>query len=153
MGLDMYLNKKVYIGANYEHNNISGIIDLKHGNEPIKVDFNKVVYIEERVAYWRKANHIHNWFVKNIQNGNDDREEYYVSFKDLLELFCICREIVKTKSKKEKLEKAKELLPTCSGFFFGGEEYDKYYFDNTKYTMRMIANLDRNADYYYDSSW
>ena len=30
------------------------------------------------VAYWRKANAIHGWFVYNIQDGVDDQNEYYV---------------------------------------------------------------------------
>ena len=26
----------------------------------------------EEVGYWRKANAIHGWFVRNVQNGKDD---------------------------------------------------------------------------------
>lgn len=33
MGLDMYLSKKIYIGANYEHNNVKGKINLTKGEE------------------------------------------------------------------------------------------------------------------------
>jgi hypothetical protein len=28
MGLDMYLSKKTYIGAQYEHNKVKGVIDI-----------------------------------------------------------------------------------------------------------------------------
>ena len=28
--------------------------------------------IIEQVGYWRKANQIHNWFVENVQDGEDD---------------------------------------------------------------------------------
>jgi hypothetical protein len=31
------------------------------------------------LAYWRKANQIHNWFVKNVQNGQDNCMPYEVS--------------------------------------------------------------------------
>ena len=57
----MYLSKKTYIGANYEHNNVKGEINLTRGgdNKPVKVNLNRVSYIEEEVAYWRKANAIH----------------------------------------------------------------------------------------------
>ena len=39
-----------------------------------------------KVAYWRKANAIHGWFVDNIQDGVDDQNEYYVSKEKLEEL-------------------------------------------------------------------
>lgn len=42
---------------------------------------------------------------------------------------------------------APALLPTQSGFFFGGTDYDEWYFDGLKRTRRILANiLDGNAD-------
>ena len=69
MGLDMYLSRKKYIGANWEHRGITGTIDIKQKDKSIPIDFNKVTYIEEEVGYWRKANQIHKWFVDNCQDG------------------------------------------------------------------------------------
>ena len=96
MGLDMYLSKKIYVGGNYEHNNVKGKIELTTGNnnEPIKVDLKKLSYIQEEVGYWRKANAIHNWFVNQVQEGNDDCKSYYVASSDLKELYNICKEVV-----------------------------------------------------------
>ena len=67
MGLDMFLNKKIHVGAEYEHNNVKGKIELTEGenNAPININFKKVTYIVEEVGYWRKANQIHN---KNLHN-------------------------------------------------------------------------------------
>lgn len=33
MGLDMFLNKRIYVGANYEHNNVNGTIELTSGEK------------------------------------------------------------------------------------------------------------------------
>jgi hypothetical protein len=37
--------------------------------------------------------------------------------------------------------KADELLPTEGGFFFGGTEYDEYYFQDLEYTQRRLTEL------------
>jgi hypothetical protein len=51
-------------------------------------------------------------------------------------------------------------LPTKSGFFFGGTEYNEYYYDDIKLTIKIITPLlkelekDKNfPEIYYHSSW
>ena len=178
----MYLTKHIYVGANWEHNNVRGEINLTHGKEntPIKINLNKVSVIIEDAGYWRKANHIHRWFVENVQDGEDDCGEYYVERDKLQELLDICNEILKnvelvdgditngyryTENGKEPIiEKGKvvksdsllrELLPTTSGFFFGGTEYDEYYIRDVEDTVKILeeALADDSGDYYYHSSW
>jgi len=80
MGLDMYLKKRTYVGANYDHNNVKGSIYLTVGKncKELPIQLNRVSYIEENVGYWRKANHIHAWFVENVQNGVDDCKGNYI---------------------------------------------------------------------------
>lgn len=39
--------------------------------------------IMTEIAYWRKANHIHKWFVDNVQYGVDDCGTYEVTEADL----------------------------------------------------------------------
>ena len=104
------------------------------------------------VGYWRKANQIHKWFVDNIQNGQDDCGEYFVSREDLIKLRGLCRKVMRNR------KKAYELLPSSSGFFFGGVEYDKYYFEQIKSTIKILDNVINNskyigADFYYLASW
>ena len=147
MGLDMYLSKRTYIGANYEHNAVTGTIDIFRRGEHVNIDLHKVTYIYEEVAYWRKANHIHRWFVENVQNGEDDCREYEVSGKQLKELIKLCRKVLRNKSK------ADELLPTQSGFFFGGTDYDEYYFEDIKNTIKMLKDIKEDEDYEYCASW
>lgn len=156
MGLDMYLTKKVYVGANYEHNKVTGEINLLRDGKPIPVNMKRITYIEERVGYWRKANHIHKWFVDNLQDGVDDCGDYYVSEEKLLQLLEACKNVV------NKPELAADELPTQSGFFFGGTEYDQYYIQDCQDTIDIIEALLKekdpgndyiNGEIYYHSSW
>src|SRR3982751_6350886 len=134
MGLDMYLSKKIYLGANYEHNNVQGKIELTQGkdNKPVSINLKKVTYIIESAAYWRKANAIHNWFVENVQDGTDDCGYYYAEASKLKELIAECKKVLASK------DNAAELLPTTSGFFFGGTDYDEWYFQSMEDTIQQL---------------
>jgi hypothetical protein len=148
MGLDMYLNKRIYIGAEFKHRNISGIIDIKEGEKPIQIDFNKVSEIVERAGYWRKANQIHKWFVENVQDGEDDCREHYVEKKKRKELYNLCVSI------RDKKAQPEEVLPTQSGFFFGSTEIDEYYMQDVNDTIAILEpTLEDDHDFYYQSSW
>lgn len=183
MGLDMYLRKRIYIGAHYEHRNVKGTIELTESEEdkPIQINVNKVSEIIEEVAYWRKANHIHKWFVDNVQKGEDNCGEYYVSKENLQKLYDDCLEVRLSTTTEEGVikngenlkdgvwmpnfengkvlkdsTKAEELLPTTSGFFFGGTDYDEYYMQDVEYTLGVLKELleqDYNGSIYYSSSW
>lgn len=133
----------------------------------------------KEVYYWRKANAIHQWFVDNIQDGIDDCGDYRVTQKDLQILIDTLKEVYNslcdkemiTKKvqdgsieyeikafKEEDLEKAKELLPTQEGFFFGGTEYDEYYFEQIKDTLNDLQIINECFDFennylIYGSSW
>lgn len=71
-----------------------------------KKNFNKILDFQDDIVYqvnvktvrdsvcdWENSNHIHKWFVDNIQNGNDDHKEYVVNIEDL-EHLCECFEKV-----------------------------------------------------------
>lgn len=166
MGLDMYLKKKIYIGANYEHNNVTGKISLKKDGKPIAVNLSKVTYIEEQAGYWRKANQIHNWFVKNVQGGVDNCGEYYVSEEQLTELLSLCKKVKESTILKEGAvtdgytwengvkmpivkegkeivnpEVAQKILPVKSGFFFGSTDYDEYYMSDIDNTIEILESV------------
>lgn len=175
MGLDMYLRKKTYVGANYQHNNVKGIIKLTEGveNKKVAITLNRVSEITENVAYWRKVNAVHNWFVENIQDGNDNCEEYYLSSDKMKELVELCKtsiEIVKKSPKITKIEKdwnGKDYnyevfnvdeeqidLKTSSSFFFGEVEYTTYYLDGLEETISQLEPLLlEEGSFYYQSSW
>ncbi|MDD3860556.1 MAG: hypothetical protein PHW83_10185 [Bacteroidales bacterium] len=152
MGLDMYLDNRKYIGANYEFNNITGNIELFRDGKKININFDKVAYVVERVAYWRKANAIHNWFVENIQDGVDDCKEYYVSITQLHNLLDKVDAVLNDHSL------ASTILPSKSGFFFGNTAYDNWYYEDLEYTKEILENIIQNSKpyedtLYYSSSW
>jgi len=166
MGLDMYLNRKKYVGAEYEHRGVTGKVEIKINGKKLPIDFNKISYIEESVCYWRKANAIHKWFVDNVQDGVDDCRNAYVNLADLEKLLNVCKEVKKiAKMKKGKVECGKELkdgqwvpiikdgeyienreeiekiLPTSSGFFFGSTDYDEWYMQDIDFTIEKLENI------------
>lgn len=153
MGLDMTLKKRTYIGAQYKHNGITGEINLKKNGEIIPINVNRVTYIEEDLVEWRNANHIHNWFVEKLQDGEDDCRDCEVSTDDLHLLLSACKEAISDK------QNAQNHLPTKGGFFFGGTEYDEWYFKETERTISDIEKIieelkdDKYSDLIYTSSW
>lgn len=116
MGLDMYANKRYYI-SNYEKNPLTKIL----GKETIeKLLEAKFVTITKESMYWRKANHIHRFFVEQVQNDNDDCGEYYIPENTLRILKNKLEAVLNAyrKNKKEWIKVAEIELPTTEGFFF-----------------------------------
>lgn len=109
------------------------------------------IQCQVKIGYWRKANAIHDWFVQNCQDGNDDCRESYVSIEQLEELRKICQMVL------DNHALASEHLPTTSGFFFGSTEYDELYFQDLQSTVEIIDNaLSKIGDewtFTYQSSW
>lgn len=107
--------------------------------------------VETQVAYWRKSNQIHAWFVENIQNGNDDCREYYVPREKLQMLLDICELVLLDR------ENAHKLLPTREGFFFGSSDYDDWYFEDIQDTVTQLKDVLKNVpedwELKYQSSW
>jgi hypothetical protein len=106
----------------------------------------------EEVGYWRKANHIHAWFVQNVQGGNDDCGYYPVSKAQLEKLNGVCQLVL------NNMDHAETLLPTQSGFFFGSTDYDEYYKQDVKDTMKILKAVLKKTDFekemiVYSSSW
>lgn len=154
MGLDMYLNKRVSIYAMYEFEGIDGTIFITKHGQRIPIDLSRVNSISERVAYWRKANAIHKWFVDNVQGGVDDCKEYSVTLDQLRKLLKTCERVIKDHSL------ATELLPTQEGFYFGSTDYGECYYEDLKYTVKALKQVlkekypeDLYVSFTYDSSW
>ena len=151
MGLDMYLNKHTYV-QQWEHQKPEEKykVEVTKGGEPTNINPKKIKYIIEEAGYWRKANQIHQWFVENVQKGVDDCGNYYVGTDDLEKLLDACEKV------KPDNSLAETLLPSASGFFFGGTEYDEWYFngiDNTIEILKEALADESDSSYYYSSSW
>jgi hypothetical protein len=149
MGLDMYLSaEKYHYGARDEEPTeltkaVNGFIDTKGY---------QVKSFKIWACDWRKANQIHEWFVQNVQGGEDDCAPYNVDTGQLSELVDLCKKVL------ENRELAEELLPTQAGFFFGGTDYDEYYFHNLEDTIKKLEPFVTDPswaswDFTYQSSW
>ena len=165
MGLDMYLSVRKYVGRldlsagyddvkgwshNDEFDKVMGACDM---SEFLETDNTTGLHVEVPVAYWRKANAIHKWFVDERADGVDECQPIWVNSGYLEELLELCNQVLADHSK------ADELLPTESGFFFGGTEYDEYYFQDLEYTQRRLTELiplmknSDNDSAVYQASW
>jgi hypothetical protein len=164
MGLDMYLERDIYIGSP----------DMRKHNfenpEKIRITVphcipKQIKSITEEVCYWRKCNAIHAWFVKNVQDDKDECERTWVKPEQIIELHDLCKELLVNKDESEVFEK----LPPCEGFFFGGTDINEWFWKDLEMTVKMLkphlalikeGELKREAkekypwiDYYYHSSW
>jgi len=154
MGLDMYLNKKSYV-KNWNHQTPEEkhkVIVKKAGKVRKDIKPERISYITEQVGYWRKFNALHGWFVENCQGGKDECQESYVSTEKLKELLETLKAVVADKNNATKV------LPSRGGFFFGGTDYDEYYFKEVKETIKLLEGLLKESeevecDFYYQASW
>jgi len=187
MGLDMYLRAKRYVSG-YEFDDpgdrsayrvvieASGLMKAADPDTPSAT-------ITATVAYWRKANAIHQWFVRNVQEGVDECEPHAVARGQLEWLRELCRAILASTKLVPGVVRAgsryteaggweqmtaegrvladtsvaEEHLPTQSGFFFGGTDYDEWYWqqleDTVKQLDRVLENVPEGVDLEYQSSW
>lgn len=171
MWLDMYLSARLKFSECNEQQKDYAKTLLRWNNEPEPTDEQVV---DTEVIYWRKANHIHKWFVDNVQWWEDDCWNYPVAREQLIELKELCDEIIETANYKtldelEELDKLQEsnklkydielaesLLPTQGWFFFWNTDYDLYYYNSIIYTSKHLWELLANDKYKsitYSSSW
>ena len=148
MGLDMYLNAKRYLWTFPEDG--EDAVAAKAIAELLGLTGKRVKQVEAEAMYWRKANAIHKWFVDNVQEGTDDCGNYSVSKEQLEELRALILEAIETKNSS--------LLPPTSGFFFGSDKVDDYYWDDLSTTASGIAKMledfpPEQWEYEYHSSW
>jgi hypothetical protein len=91
--------------------------------------------------------------VDNVQDGEDNCKEHYVTREELQELNDVCMKVWTSKSK----EVAEELLPTQVGFFYGSIEIDEWYWEQIEDTLvqlgRILSKVPEGWSFAYDSSW
>lgn len=199
MGLDMYLSKtKKFERMSFdglkkldsltwslEEHCPNAIVELeKAGLFITQGEHYKYKTIYEQIGYWRKANQIHNWFVQNVQDGNDDCDSYEVTKEQLTELYNTAKTVLdasklvngtinngytidSTMNMVGIKEQGKviadptvahKLLPNRSGFFFGSEDYDQWYYQDIKYTVDTLKKVLKETDFNkytisYHASW
>ena len=164
MGLDMYLTANEYVSRAARDRN--GLLpDTPKENKlftelsdrrPGWVDSAGYsgMSISYPIAYWRKANAIHNWFVQNVQDNRDECQKSYVSAQDLRDLREACEQVLATQN--NSLVSVEEVAPDVglaplAGFFFGNVAYDEWYFEDLRYTVETINRLE--AVGVFDNAW
>ncbi len=183
MGLDMYLSKKTYV-KQWSHNKPEEQFEVsvkKGGITFPDIKAERISYVTEEVAYWRKANQIHGWFVNNCEEVVAD-VKYCVTRENLEELLETCKKVVEmlnssTKTTKKVVsgwssgeqtytdievydtEDILEILPPTQGFFFGSDSIDEWYKKDIEDTIKVledelsIPTIGYGADYEYYASW
>lgn len=148
MGLDMYLEAQLYIGAG----KLNGTIETEYGTKANLPDM-PISYVKYDVAYWRKAYAIQNWIcdrVGMIENGGyvhvpvEDLKELLSSAVKVLAPYELFLQAQKNKDPnasvlyKQAVEVAKELLPDDDS---PGYEYDEWYFAQVKNTVEQLDKV------------
>ncbi len=151
----MYLSAERFVSG-YEHDKdedfgkILGLLNLERS------DAERSILVNITVGYWRKANAIHQWFVENVQSGEDNCARYYVSREQLAELRDECRAAL-AKLEAGDADGAEDILPPTSGFFFGSTEIDSWYKKDLEHTVNVLEKVlspkFEKFDFTYRSSW
>ena len=169
MGLDMYLEIRKNEYCSEYHQSKGSDLTLEYPKDitefiPTPTDLKVSRQTNYEVCYWRKANHIQNWYIKNCterdecDNPIDDCRPIEITVDKLEKLLDDCKKILADHSL------ANSLLPTQSGFFFGSTEYDEYYFGEIERTIEIIEPVlkfakhkleikDYDWEVYYQASW
>jgi len=150
MGLDMYLTARRSFWDYQDEGVGAARVQALFDELPDDIETSGTS-VSVQFGYWRKANAIHNWFVQNVQGGEDNCQESWLSPDDMQKLLDTVNKVLADTSL------APTLLPTTSGFFFGGTEYDEWYWRDLEYTKRVLEKaLDPAMDkwsFYYQASW
>lgn len=163
MGLDAWLYKEHYV-KNWDFEKTKNSVEVRRdGKIREDIDPKRIVTVTEEVAYWRKANAIHKWFIDKCADGDEGRRRMWVSTECLEELLKTVNKVLESCElvdgevesgwmfEHEKVKKlyrkgkyikdpslAKELLPTTEGFFFGSINYGDTYVEDLEYTKKIL---------------
>ena len=164
MGLDMYFYARKTTYKSFSKWDESNSVDETNYPEDLKTfsdyiyDRNfKSVQTETRyqIGYFRKFNALHSYIVKTFADGIDNCQDIILYKEDVEQIKKVLDDVLNA---HQQVEKAKELLPTQSGFFFGGTDYDEYYFEDVKDAADLMQSFLDNFDFenyqlVYQASW
>ena len=110
------------------HPFVKGVLDLPELEELVKRQVEG--HHEPYDAYFRKVN----FLFKYYEDKGKMYDQYYAftDAGDIDDLIDRCERVLKDHNL------AYDLLPTQSGFFFGGTDYDKWYFSDVKDCLKQM---------------
>lgn len=163
MGLDMYFYARKTTYKSFSKwdkpdraNEVNYPEDLKIFSDYIYDRNFKSVQTETsyQIGYFRKFNALHSYIVKTFANGIDNCQDIILYKEDIEQIKKVLDDVLEANTE----EKAKEILPTQSGFFFGGTDYDEYYFEDVKDAADLMQSFLDNFDFenyqlVYQASW
>lgn len=169
MGLDMYLKAERYVsgyewqGQTLDSKRYKVLAELLDA-EQIADPNTPTCAVSFTCAYWRKANAIHSWFVRTVQNDVDDCGDYGVEREQLEALKALCQGLLDAKDSPEWATLCETQLPAANGFFFGSTEYDENYVEDLQSTVKQLDRVLKATagvgdtpfsgwDFEYHSSW
>lgn len=127
MGLDMYLRTADKDLAERMYR-----LNVKHDRVK-ESDFEHSLAMKGYICYWRKQSSIHNFFVENVQDGEDDCGVYEVDIVTLQDLYGRIVKVLATGDDSE--------LPVTQGPFFLPSDYDEWVLNGLKYTKSFLEDL------------
>ena len=158
MGLDMYLKANKYAGDwNFcepsERKTHQKLLTAAGMSKEYVAKDSPAVEVSVTVAYWRKSNQIHAWFVRECAGGEDNCEPAYVPREKLLELRNLCADLLTRRDHEEASQK----LPPQQGFFFGSYDIDEFYWGELESTVEQLDKVlqlnEAEWEFYYRASW
>jgi hypothetical protein len=163
MGLDMYLSKKTDV-RNWSFRNPEegfSVTVTKGGKPYTNIISDRVSYVVEDVAYWRKFNALHGWIIRECANGIDECQEIDIDEEQFKELLSTLKQVVAEWDSSSNKETIEDLLPPTLGFFFGSTAIDEDYMEDVKFTVPIIEEVlktieedeDEVVSYTYRASW
>jgi len=125
MGLDMYLYAEKYISG-YDYETINGELtrrdNLMYDKVIESAGLTKLPSTEygsttvtKCVGYWRKANAIHGWIVRNLAEGVDECQRINMSREDLISLRDSCVKELNNRSNALPIKEPKSISISDTG--------------------------------------
>ena len=164
MGLDMYLEARKYFSKiDYKSDSDEKLPEYKELTKFFPAGSDELgshagAHLEITVGYWRKANAIHAWFVRECADGVDECQPIRVGNGKLRELRAIVEFLLFLKDEPNVEEQVEKLLPPQAGFFFGSTELDEYYWGDLEHTKNILDKAivleeHQNCSIRYQASW
>ena len=139
MGLDTYINKRIYIGANYRCNDITGDINIVKNGINMNIPLDEVAYISVRAGDWRKCWWLHSWFVDNIDNYNDF--EYNIVPLKVLDLLKENLERILSSDRNNMKDISQAIFGDYVEDFFYDEEDVESFKEELKRTLEIVNDI------------
>lgn len=155
MGLDIYLLRKVFIGAGGGRHwlKLDGTVEIQKNGLPVPVELHRIWEITECVGYWRKFAPLHQWMLYNALAGQNDCQEHVISMDIIVKLKTDCEKILS--GDENWISRAKEVFPWLH-FEKADPEQLEEFLSEIRHTHQVLCDLpkDNPDDFYcYRASW